>query len=348
MPIILFSSKEPFDSQEKAILASIRDKSEEDILLAIPKNPWLMTFMINPSEKIIVAACESSPELIAYIKDPTNAAIDACINASFAKENYGIIHFAVENNLLKLADLILDRYPPTEEVLFKGGRTPFLLAAHHGHSDMCLLLKNRGADIHATTQRRGNAIGNCFISQPDTFMETIRTLLEMGVSGHNTFKDAVAAGNPKLVSMLIKSGISLECTKDNNETAFQMAADLGDFAMCYFLQSLGADIQANIGGNALVRCLRDVTKVNTKQFGYTATRTFQEHEKSLTKFVTLLEMGVSMTNVDEDGESAYTMALKMPKYCDIAKAAFAKSVVLETLEKSMQQNPVRSTRQTYF
>jgi hypothetical protein len=284
-------------------------------MCAVRRDPQSISGIKNPSEEASLYAVKKWPFLIKYLSNPSTTIMDAAIKKSKSYEKL-FLYFAVEKNLLKLAERMMEQGWDVECRKDSYSLSPFQLAGKQGALSMAALLKKYGANIQFD-ENNGNAIEQHYRSGSYFYTPGINALIEMGVDGTSFLQTAVSLRDCAMVKKILDSGASLSRNVLCKQTSlFFEAVKNSDLEMCSLLHSYGADIHEVNNGNALHQCLKH------KKDDYVST------------FVFLLNVGVDLTVPNDQMKTAFEIAVLDQNLTEVTKAFMIKKLVLETLHKS--------------
>ncbi len=134
------------------------------------------------------------------------------------------------------------------------GSPPLLLASQLGHTDLCTLILELGADIEARNNHGETALHMGVVSKAGS--EHVAMLLDAGAKlnaencdGFTAVHAAVEVDDADMVRFLAQRGADLEAETQKGYRPIHIAAGLGHRDSAEALIELGVDIQAECEGN---------------------------------------------------------------------------------------------------
>ncbi|KAK3933560.1 ankyrin repeat-containing domain protein [Diplogelasinospora grovesii] len=134
------------------------------------------------------------------------------------------------------------------------GLTPFLLAFLQGHHNVMILLRERGANIDATTKKGWTAL---MLAAKSNDGGSVRTLLALGANVNHLSPDrwtalaeAASRGHNRIVQLLLEAGADTESRSRHVWTPLMHAAYRGDIECVNLLLSEGGAAAATASGSA--------------------------------------------------------------------------------------------------
>lgn len=128
----------------------------------------------------------------------------------------------------------------------QSGRTPLMLAAYNGHSDMIRYLLEKGADLSESDNQGRTPL---IFASSGPYPETVKLLLENDADPNKTDKAegwsalmwAAAEGNEQVVRVLLEHGADPTLRDKDDETARDFATDNGHAKVAELLKQAEND-----------------------------------------------------------------------------------------------------------
>ncbi|XP_035409499.1 ankyrin repeat and death domain-containing protein 1B [Cygnus atratus] len=163
------------------------------------------------------------------------------------EEGMNALHFAAQNNSVKIVDYFLQDLHLTDLNKPDGkGRKPFLLASEKGHVDM---INNLIALKLFTSEKDQEGNTALHLAAKNGHSEVVEILLkqweeinDLNQNGETPFYLSVEGGHEKCAELLLEAGSDINILTHNNSGALQIAVQNGHLSLVTFLIDKNIDL----------------------------------------------------------------------------------------------------------
>ncbi|KAJ9589483.1 hypothetical protein L9F63_017300 [Diploptera punctata] len=206
-----------------------------------------------------------------------------------------MLHIAAKHKQFKVMKLVIEKGADIDVTGGRYNRTPLLYAAAYNNEVTAGFLIHHGASINARDEHGNTAL---LIAAGEGINQTLRLLLKKGAdveaSDANSMTPlmrAAAYGYVEIAELLLIHGASVNAKNEDEETALLLAARMGKIDIVKLLLMKKADVEISGGG-------------------YNRTPLMEAAQSGHLKVIKmLLEHGACVNSMDEDGETALTLAV---------------------------------------
>jgi hypothetical protein len=209
-----------YDEDSPPLLTAVERQDDDYVLCLLDNGCPIDTPDAEGNTALLVAACLGRQGTVEVLLE-RGADVKAA-NAVGATS----LHQSCQRNFAALASFLIEKGADVNDVTFRGGISPLMLAACYGAKDCALVLHEQGANLEYTFEGK-NALEYALEEGQEEVAETIRACM---------MEVACESGSVENVQWLVSKGADVsEVITPNGFTALHIAATFGQFAVVKIL-----------------------------------------------------------------------------------------------------------------